>query len=59
MLVQITGDATYDQVRDAVADLGLPLHRLAQQRRRVEELFADDSGAEPVPAGERGPAGER
>jgi ABC-2 type transport system ATP-binding protein len=59
VLVQITGDATYDQVRDAVADLGLPLHRLAQQRRRVEELFADDSGPEPVPAGERGPASER
>jgi ABC-2 type transport system ATP-binding protein len=59
LLLQITGDETYDNVRDAVADLGLPLNRLAQQRRRVEELFADDGGAAPAPASERGPAGER
>ena len=48
LLVQIGSDATYDQVRDAVADLGLPLHRLEQRRRRVEELFrgdGDDQGA--------------
>ena len=42
LLVQIDGDATYDVVRDAVADLGLPLNRLEQQRRRVEELFRDN-----------------
>ena len=42
LLVQIGSDATYDQVRDAVADLGLPLHRLEQRRRRVEELFRGD-----------------
>ncbi|HEY7432348.1 MAG TPA: ABC transporter ATP-binding protein [Streptosporangiaceae bacterium] len=59
LLVRITGDATYDQVRDAVADLGLPLNRLEQQRRRVEELFRDDGGAGPVPAAEGRPAGER
>ena len=48
LLVRIDGDATYDRVRDAVADLGLPLNRLEQQRRRVEELFRDqeDSGGE-------------
>ena len=48
LLVQIADDATYDQVRDAVADLGLPLNRLEQQRRRVEELFRDqeDPGEE-------------
>src|SRR5262249_52983579 len=34
LLVRIDGDATYDAVRDAVADLGLPLNRLEQQRRR-------------------------
>jgi ABC-2 type transport system ATP-binding protein len=48
LLVQIGSDATYEQVRDAVADLGLPLHRLEQRRRRVEELFRgdrDDQGA--------------
>jgi ABC-2 type transport system ATP-binding protein len=39
LLVRIDGDATYDMVRNAVADLGLPLNRLEQQRRRVEELF--------------------
>jgi len=42
LLVRIDGDATYDRVRDAVADLGLPLNRLEQQRRRVEELFRDN-----------------
>jgi ABC-2 type transport system ATP-binding protein len=48
LLVQIAGDHTYDQVRDTVADLGLPLNRLEQQRRRVEELFRDDEADEPV-----------
>jgi ABC-2 type transport system ATP-binding protein len=46
VLVPIEGEASYDLVRDAIADLGLPLNRLAQQRGRVEELFAG------------GPAGE-
>ena len=41
LLVQIDGEQTYDTVRDAVAALGLPLNRLEQQRRRVEELFRD------------------
>ena len=34
-------DDTYDVVRDAVADLALPLCRLEQRRRQVEELFRD------------------
>jgi ABC-2 type transport system ATP-binding protein len=42
LLVGLTGDATYDVVRDAIADLALPLNRIEQRRRRVEELFADD-----------------
>ena len=42
LLVLLAGDATYDAVRDAVADLGLPLTRLEQRRHRVEELFRDD-----------------
>ena len=46
LLVRIDGDATYDVVRDAVADLGLPLNRLEQQRRRVEELFRDHEDEE-------------
>jgi ABC-2 type transport system ATP-binding protein len=46
LLIRIDGDATYDVVRDAVADLGLPLNRLERQRRRVEELFRDHDGEE-------------
>jgi ABC-2 type transport system ATP-binding protein len=42
LLVRIDADATYDTVRDAVADLGLPLNRLEQRRGRVEELFQDN-----------------
>jgi ABC-2 type transport system ATP-binding protein len=41
VLVRLDGDETYDAVRDAIADLGLPLNRLEQRRRRVEELFRD------------------
>jgi ABC-2 type transport system ATP-binding protein len=40
--VPITGDGTYDAVRDAVAALGLPLSRLEQRRHQVEEIFRDD-----------------
>ena len=46
LLVRIDGEQTYDMVRDAVADLGLPLNRLEQQRRRVEELFRDNGDEE-------------
>ena len=42
LLVHIESDATYDLVRDAVADLGLPLNRLEQRRRRVDELFREN-----------------
>jgi ABC-2 type transport system ATP-binding protein len=35
-------DPVYDAIRDAVADLGLPLNRLERRRHRVEELFADE-----------------
>src|SRR5215472_15013708 len=41
LLVRIASDATFDAVRDAVADLGLPLNRMEQRRHRVEELFRD------------------
>jgi ABC-2 type transport system ATP-binding protein len=46
LLVQIETDATYDAVRDAIADLGLPLNRLEQRRRHVEELFHDNENEE-------------
>ena len=48
LLVRLEGDATYDVIRDVIAELGLPLNRLQQRRRRVEELFRDD----PAPAHE-------
>jgi ABC-2 type transport system ATP-binding protein len=53
VLVRLDGDETYDAVRDAVADLGLPLNRLEQRRRRVEELFRDEQTGQrdPVPGG--------
>jgi ABC-2 type transport system ATP-binding protein len=46
LLVRLDGDGTYDTVRDAIADLGLPLNRLEQRRRRVEELFRDELDAQ-------------
>jgi ABC-2 type transport system ATP-binding protein len=42
LLVQLTGDETYDAIRDSVADLGLPLSRMEQRRHRIEELFRAD-----------------
>jgi ABC-2 type transport system ATP-binding protein len=49
VLIRLEGDATYDAVRDAVADLGLPLNRLEQRRRRIEELFRDDQPQDAEP----------
>jgi len=46
--VPLGGDDTYDVVRDAVADLALPLCRLEQRRHQVEELFRDDESSEHV-----------
>jgi ABC-2 type transport system ATP-binding protein len=46
LLVRLEDDRTYDTVRDAIADLGLPLNRLEQRRRRVEELFRDEQEPE-------------
>jgi ABC-2 type transport system ATP-binding protein len=41
VLVAIESDALYDTVRDAVADLALPLVRMQQERGRLEDLFRD------------------
>ncbi len=41
LLVVIDGDATFDAVRDSVAELGLPLTRMEQRRHRVEEIFRE------------------
>ncbi|GAB3448110.1 ABC transporter ATP-binding protein [Actinophytocola sediminis] len=39
-------DATYDLIRDAVADLDLSLHRLERHRHQVADLFRDLPTAE-------------
>ena len=40
LLVPIGGDATYDTVRDTVADLGLPLSRMEQRRHTSRSCSA-------------------
>jgi ABC-2 type transport system ATP-binding protein len=40
LLVDIADEATYDVVRDSVADLGLPLVRMENRRHRIEEVFS-------------------
>jgi ABC-2 type transport system ATP-binding protein len=42
VLVALEDERPYDLVRDAVADLGLPLVRLEQRRHRLEDLFSDE-----------------
>ena len=39
VLVQLDDERPWDIVRDAVADLDLPLVRIQQRRRGLEELF--------------------
>jgi ABC-2 type transport system ATP-binding protein len=41
LLVELTGDRTFDLIRDAVADLELSLHRLERHRHQVADLFRD------------------
>ncbi|WP_239088416.1 ABC transporter ATP-binding protein [Planosporangium mesophilum] len=41
LVLPIAGDAMYDIVLDAIADLELPLHRLDQRRHRVADLFRE------------------
>src|SRR5262249_25135562 len=43
LVVPLVGDATYDVVIGAIADLDLPLHRLDQRRHRVAELFREEA----------------
>jgi ABC-2 type transport system ATP-binding protein len=42
VLVAFAGEGTYDLVRDAVVELGLPLVRLEQRRHTLEDLFRDE-----------------
>jgi ABC-2 type transport system ATP-binding protein len=39
VLVDLSDDRPWDAVRDAAADLGLPLVRIEQRRHGLEELF--------------------
>jgi ABC-2 type transport system ATP-binding protein len=41
LLVDLRDDATYDAIRDAIADLGLGLVRLEQRRAHIEDVFRD------------------
>ncbi|WP_433329305.1 ABC transporter ATP-binding protein [Spirillospora sp. CA-294931] len=47
LIVDLEGEATYDAVRDGVAELGLRLIRLEQRRHHIEEVFS--TGPEPQP----------
>jgi ABC-2 type transport system ATP-binding protein len=42
LLVPVDSDEVFTLVRDAIADLELPLNRLEHRRHHVEELFAGD-----------------
>jgi ABC-2 type transport system ATP-binding protein len=51
--------APYDLIRDAVADLGLPLVRIERRRHSLEDLFRDqDRGDETVVGAAPSPAAE-
>jgi ABC-2 type transport system ATP-binding protein len=43
VVIAIDDDRPYDIVRDALADLGLPLIRMEQRRRGLEDLFTDEA----------------
>ena len=54
VLIAVSDGRPYDLVRDAVADLGLPLVRMEPRRHRLEDLFRDlpqDPVAPPEPPG--------
>jgi ABC-2 type transport system ATP-binding protein len=54
--VELKDDATYEAIRDAVADLGLALVRLEQRRHSIEDIFRteamEDAGIPSPLAGE-------
>jgi ABC-2 type transport system ATP-binding protein len=43
VLVEIRGDESYDEVRDAVVDLELALLRMEPRRASLEDLFRDEA----------------
>jgi len=56
VLLAVSEDRQYDLVRDAIAELGLPLVRLEQRRQSLEDLFRDAVPAGSPPAPEPPPA---
>jgi ABC-2 type transport system ATP-binding protein len=46
VLVALDDERTFDLVRDAAVDLGLPLVRMEQRRHRLEDLFRDGEAAQ-------------
>jgi hypothetical protein len=47
----LDSEALYDAVRDTVADLGLPLVRVQQERRRLEDIFREPDQVPPPATG--------
>jgi ABC-2 type transport system ATP-binding protein len=45
VLLALEDESLYDAIRDSVAELGLPLVRIQQERRRLEDIFRDDAPA--------------
>ncbi|MFI8003947.1 ABC transporter ATP-binding protein [Streptomyces sp. NPDC086010] len=54
LLVEATGEETYDLVRDSVAGLGLGLIRMEQRRHRIAEVFRAGETPVAVPAAASG-----
>ncbi|NEE15179.1 ABC transporter ATP-binding protein, partial [Streptomyces sp. SID7499] len=44
LLIEATGEDTYDLVRDSVAGLGLGLVRMEQRRHHIAEVFRTEQG---------------
>jgi ABC-2 type transport system ATP-binding protein len=57
VLVGLDDERPFDLVRDAAADLGLPLIRIEQRRHRLEDLFRDPAEADAVLGAVRGAPG--
>jgi ABC-2 type transport system ATP-binding protein len=60
VLLEVAEEAHYDSVRDAIAELGLPLVRLEQRRQSLEDLFRDELppvAAQAASTGSAGPPG--
>jgi len=45
IVVALEGDVVFDLVRDAIADLGLPVRRLERRTASLEDVFLAGAGA--------------